>query len=1062
MKQPLAHGLGVSLLLMNSALAEPRATIDYDGVAPPGLVGNGASIVRVTPGGYEFLEGGNSVGRFRLVIDGTSHELERDGAHSSFFPGGVAYRLDLKGLAVEVTHGATADLPYVAVIRLRNAKTPVALEVESTGEPVVTPAVRTPFTLGQGEGALVVHAGTTRPQGDWETPRDRFEAPYRQGLVLETPDALVNRAVPFNRFLIDLGFNGRLHVCELFRWRDVWSRDLGTGLAPGAMVAGQFNAARATIEYDLRRHAAANPRGFKVTEDTSQGGSAEGTAWLTRAVWRYYLLTGDKDFLRRAAAVLRPWVEAWIDRDADDQGLLIDVTEWMDHSRFFLFPDGARVLYSNALFVDLMRTFARIEGTLGNSNETRRLEEVRTRFVRGINAALWNEAAGRYDNLSLWGVRDERSSSDGNVLAVLSGVAPANRIPRVLTRVRQTNWRSAGSVTITPPMTHVDARNDHNYKVWPWWNAVEARARFLHGDVEGGIRLLEGFSRTLADQHYPGLVEELVTPEGVTEGGHAFVTAAGAYLDAVFEGLLGIEILDAGSARIRVAPNTPTEWKDWSASVPLPQGSLELQQRDGKLRIGVTDSRVEVIEAPAGAMVSGARQAPLSPRGAPSIDLEPAPMPLDAPPLRERTAVTFVEHGIPTTSFEGLPSAHVGAEELLTLDAGKVGALVVAGNALPRWTKSGADLQPALGRFLDSGGAIVFYGATMHDRQRMGEHGGVIDWYAYRPRIDYSPIASSWKFRLSPDGGEVEQANEHGLRNGWQTPGVSDAEWTTLEVPKTWQDHPPAQWQGWEWFRTRVPLPAHAAGKPVTFTLGRVNHRDWTYINGVLVGSQNGEHEFRSYRVSPGDAAYGTLKFGADNLIAVQVFYQNEAGGLHADTPTIGIEQAERAWTALDARSGASRQHPERHGVVSWGPGNFFNSWETSHGAFGFRIDGQGVEFTGVLAGLPDLSTSTHEAFTDFAISKPWMFQPLAYTRTKRKLLIPDHGEKYPVVARIVNTKTRGEFILIPDSVARSSAGPAVVERLLLRAAGVASHRQSAQRMKHSMPRPRLNAGNTQ
>jgi len=116
------------------------------------------------------------------------------------------------------------------------------------------------------------------------------------------------------------------------------------------MVDGQFAAARTTIDYDLHRHAIANPRGLKVTEDASQGGSAEGVAWLTRAVWRYYLLMGDREFLANAATTLRPWVNAWVDRDADERGLLIDVTEWMDHSRFLLFPGWrARSVFERAL-----------------------------------------------------------------------------------------------------------------------------------------------------------------------------------------------------------------------------------------------------------------------------------------------------------------------------------------------------------------------------------------------------------------------------------------------------------------------------------------------------------------------------------------------------------------------------------------------------------------------------------------------------------------------------------------------------------------------------------------
>jgi len=224
------------------------------------------------------------------------------------------------------------------------------------------------------------------------------------------------------------------------------------------MVDGQFAAARTTIDYDLHAHAIANPRGFKVTEDASQGGSAEGVAWLTRAVWRYYLLMGDREFLTNAASTLRPWVNAWIDRDADERGLLIDVTEWMDHSRFLLLPDGARALYfERALCGSASTLLPRSSGRWATRRRHRDSITLHLRFVRGINAHLWNEAAGEYNNLSLGGEADERSSSEGNMLAVLSGVAPQDRVQRVLATVRQTNWRTAGSVTITPPMTHVDS-----------------------------------------------------------------------------------------------------------------------------------------------------------------------------------------------------------------------------------------------------------------------------------------------------------------------------------------------------------------------------------------------------------------------------------------------------------------------------------------------------------------------------------------------------------------------------------------------------------------------------
>jgi hypothetical protein len=227
-----------------------------------------------------------------------------------------------------------------------------------------------------------------------------------------------------------------------------------------------------------------------------------------------------------------------------------------------------------------------------------------------------------------------------------------------------------------------------------------------------------------------------------------------------------------------------------------------------------------------------------------------------------------------------------------------------------------------------------------------------------------------------------------------------------------------------------VRLPPQARGHAIVLALGRVNDRDWTYVNGVLVGSTWSSQEFRSYWIRPGDPAYATLNFGGDNVIALQVSYAGPGGGLYADIPALGIEDSDRAWVPLDGRTGTPRQFPERYGVQSWGAGNFFNSWETSRGAFGFAIAGQGAQFTGPLAGLAPLSVTTGEAFTDFAISKPWLFQPLAWTQTQRNLLYPDHGERYPVAARVVNETTHGEFMLVPASIATTAAGLEVLRRL--------------------------------
>ena len=63
----------------------------------------------------------------------------------------------------------------------------------------------------------------------------------------------------------------------------------------------------------------------------------------------------------------------------------------------------------------------------------------------------------------------------------------------------------------------------------------------------------------------------------------------------------------------------------------------------------------------------------------------------------------------------------------------------------------------------------------------------------------------------------------------------------------------------------------------------------------------------------------------------------------------------------------------------------------------------------------------------------PWRFEPLAFTRTQRALLVPDRGERYPAAARVRHTGTGGEFLLVGRALAESPVGSAVLQRLGLR-----------------------------
>ncbi len=712
------------------------------------LVGNGrGSVVIATPWGFRFHRGAGGAGTLRLARGGQAVDLRKLAWKTAAFPGGVVFTHDAPDGHIAVFHTALPDDPYGVLVQLGGGFAGAAVTVE--GGPKLL-AHDTNFS----ETGKIAAA-------DFDALRAAVLAPYAErGMVLHSPDALLDQTVGFNQYLLDLSYNGRMVVCELFRWADIWSRDLGSGFVPGALRTGRVEPARQCIDVDLARHEKATARALKTTGDASQGGSAEGVSHLTNALWDYYLVTGDRAYLARVAEGIRPWVEAWLARDYAGRGLITDTTDWMDHSRFLTNPFGAKTLYANALMVRLLDTFRRIENELGHAPAAARYAAARDRFKAGINGQLWDEKFGAYANLLLAGQRDERTASAANSLAILAGVADAGRATRTLATLKEKNWRPAGTLTITPRMT-LEPDNDQNETIWPWWVAYEATARFCHGDPDGGLRLLDNCAATIRDPTYPGMMAETLTADGRSRGGRAFATAAGSFLTSVYQGLFGVEILAGGMREVRVTPHLPAAWTDASLRLPTPGGSLDIEVRGGVPHITVRDPRIQVIHTTAEAFVNGAeKQVWREPE--PGATAIPVSTPAALPPLAMREAAVFNEQGLPSPDGIRLDAAlpHVGWSALATLDADRpAGALVVRGNALPFLTPDGGKTQDALDRFLNRGGQLVFVGATMREPTAranggdpagmLGSEGGVIEWYARRD--------GAWK-PVHPRTGQPEPA----------------------------------------------------------------------------------------------------------------------------------------------------------------------------------------------------------------------------------------------------------------------------------------------------------------
>lgn len=958
----LALLMAVCGAFLCSGQSVPSLTYPNKDIA--GLVGNGLFLSRTSGSGYHCVRGSSS-----------SYDFAGDVicVGSSFFPGGVEYSYSDGS---RVLYGADKS-GMIAVVCGRSE--------ELDG-----------FTL------------VDRKAFDEE--KQKLYLPYSESLVIDTPDETLNLSVEFSQYLLDLGFNGEFMLCELFRWLDIWARDLGSGLLPGSLASGRAVPGRMSLEYDLRRYAKCRPSDCKNTNDPSQGGTAEAVGWTVRSIWNYYMYSGDKDCLRADMDIVRPWVEFWCRRDYDEDGLIIDVTEFMDHMIMMLTTQGVSTLAASTMFASMLTYSSRIERELGNLNDAVRYERLYDRTVNALNTVFWNEEKGYFNNMVLWGDVSERSAQASQSMLLKIGATDVVRSKRTLDYLKSNNWVDFGSLTITPAMNHVPLSNDQNMNVWPWWNLWEAEARFNLGDAEGGYKLLSLAASTIKDEKYPGLMEENFDLSGTTYGGNAFPTAAGNLLEVVVKDLFGIQAMTPGWKDVKVVPNVPKKWKSYSCKAPVPGGFITLVVKNGKKTVLVESDVVKTVHVENETKVEGADKSVYANPVRPVVRYEQV-VGKELPDYPKGRAAQFFDNRIHSEPLYGVGEL-VDIDGLISVDTSQYTHLVINGNTLPKQAKE------ALERFVQRGGQVIFFGATANAKNEndgaglIGEQCGIVDWIDYLPSRDKSYM-HGWK----------QSVNEYRR--------FSDFDYTAA-----------------------VDIPLEFKGKDLYLELGPLTGLDSVFVNDSFVGSFRDIDSFR-YQEYPAATDYPNsneymrvsrmyiipadsqsfIRFGSSNDVKIKIRRDVCKEGLtERNRPNIGVLSGNMAWQFIDEDVRCfAFEFPKRKGVNYWGNEQFFNSWSTKQGLFGIRKHGQGVSFVEgtVLSGLPFKDIEVDAVYTDFAVFAPMDFEVLAYTATAEHLLYPMHEEHYPCAVRVVHNELGGAYIIVAPALAKGSLGEEILSKLL-------------------------------
>lgn len=119
---------------------------------------------------------------------------------------------------------------------------------------------------------------------------------------------------------------------------------------------------------------------------------------------------------------------------------------------------------------------------------------------------------------------------------------------------------------------------------------------------------------------------------------------------------------------------------------------------------------------------------------------------------------------------------------------------------------------------------------------------------------------------------KIDQADP-GMLGKWYDAQFDDSTWKTISLPSRIESSELGSYDGIVWYRKTLNIPAEWDGKNLTISLGRLDDRDETYLNGKKIGSVEGGQLSREYVVE------GQLVKAGKNSLVVRIQDHGGAGG---------------------------------------------------------------------------------------------------------------------------------------------------------------------------------------
>ena len=320
---------------------------------------------------------------------------------------------------------------------------------------------------------------------------------------------------------------------------------------------------------------------------------ADTTPFYIDAVYDYYKMTGDKQFVMDSWKSLTKAYDWCVSTDANGDGLMDNSKAGLGALEFGSLIGIESDVYLSAIWVRATQAMGRLAKTVGDAAYEKKAAENFGKASKAYESKFWNAGKKYYsyafnskgeqvDELTPW-------MSVGLTWNIGDPAHADLALKQLASSALTTDW---GVRSISDESKYYDPLNYNYGTVWPFITSWASAAEFEHRFSTQGYEMLMASVRHTFDNE-PGDVTEVFSGATNVWLGeavpHQGFSTSGVVLPLV-RGLFGLDG-DTGSKTVTFAPQFPADWQSASASsyeVGTAEFSFSYSKLGGKVAVVVT------------------------------------------------------------------------------------------------------------------------------------------------------------------------------------------------------------------------------------------------------------------------------------------------------------------------------------------------------------------------------------------------------------------------------------------------------------------------------------------